>query len=384
VQSIANMVKAMGNWQYATGNNAIEFKIFCSNKDLDGTLLDVPFDEWVTYNNHTQVWYSSSNNVLPVLKREIKKEKPSYLFIIGMYDWVYNFKPLMFTAGVKKIISVRGMLHPGALSQKTFKKKIYLRLWKILGLHKGKLATGNGPIGKCPPGLSAVRTGTNIFHATDEAEKKYIEQVFGNDAHVIVAANFPNALQVQSVMEKKTGFLKLASIALISPMKNILMVLEAIGSKQLAVGKIEYDIYGPVKDKNYWQQCRSVIKTLPANVTVNYHGDIAPDKITNALAASHIFILPSKSENFGHSLYEALSAARPVITSNNTPWLNLQDAKAGINVSLNDTTELISAIAFFAAMNQEELETWSMGARACADGAVDIEQIRRQYEEMFG
>jgi glycosyltransferase involved in cell wall biosynthesis len=354
------MVKAMGK-------DAIEFKIICGNKDLDGTVLNVPFDKWVTYNSHTQIWYSSSNNILPVLKKQIETHKPAYLFIIGMYDWAYNFKPLAFTAGVKKIISVRGMLHPGALSQKGFKKKIYLRLWKMLGLQ-------NQP----------------IFHATDEAEKKYINTVFGSRARVMVAGNFPNTLQVQPVMKKKPGFLRLASIALISPMKNILMVLEALRSWQLTVDReqaataiIEYDIYGPVKDKNYWQQCQSVIKTLPANITVNYHGDIAPDKITGALAASHVFILPSKSENFGHSLYEALSAGRPVITSNNTPWNNLEAAKAGVNVSLDSTDELQNAIAFFAAMNQDELEVWSNGARDYAENAVKVEDISRQYEEMF-
>lgn len=34
---------------------------------------------------------------------------------------------------------------------------------------------------------------------------------------------------------------------------------------------------------------------MPANVTVNYHVDIAPDKIVDALAGNHVFILPGKS-----------------------------------------------------------------------------------------
>ncbi|MBK8521414.1 MAG: hypothetical protein IPL54_11285 [Chitinophagaceae bacterium] len=162
IQSVANMVSAMGNMQLAKGqeamgNSAMEFKIFCSNKDLDGSLLKgVAFDEWVQYNKQTKVWYSSANNILPVLQQEIKKEKPDHLFITGIYDWQFNAKPLLFCRGVKKIISVRGMLHPGALSQKGFKKKIYLGLWKILGLQN-----------------------QIVFHATDEAEKKYIQQVFG-------------------------------------------------------------------------------------------------------------------------------------------------------------------------------------------------------------
>ena len=375
---------AVGKEQLAAGNCGYEFKIFCGNKDMDDSLLqEVVFDKWVNYNAHTKVWYSSTGNILPVLQQEIKTEKPDHLFIVGTYDWKFNFKPLLFCKGVKKIISVRGMLHPGALSQKSFKKKIYLQLWKLLGLHK-----------------------QHVFHASDAEEQKYIQQVFGADAKVLVAANFPGVLHVQPVVKKELGYLKLVSIALISPMKNILLVLEALakscellavsGEEESLNGKqskianlkskifsIEYTIYGPVKDKKYWQECAALIKKMPANIKVNYHGDIAPEKIEDALAGNHVFILPSKSENFGHAIYEALSAGRPVITSNTTPWNNLEAAKAGKNITLTDTQEMVKAIGFFAGMGQEEIEEWSRGARVYAEGAVDVEAIRRQYEEMF-
>ena len=397
-----------GSCGLAVGNGEMEFKIFCSNKDMDGSIIKgVAFDEWVPYNANTNIWYSSTNIILPVLKQEIKKEKPDYLFIVGIYDWQYNFKPLLFCKGIKKIISVRGMLHPGALSQKGFKKKIYLGLWKMLGLHKGKAvgsgqrAVGSGQlaVGKGQRAVGSWQWAT-VFHATDEAEKNYIQQVFGNSVNVNIAANFPNVLELQPVVQKEPGQLNLISIALISPMKNMLLVLEALGEgsreegggrresgvgrRESLVGLITYNIYGPIKDRHYWEACEAQIKKLPHHITVNYHGDLRPDKIVDALAANHVFILPSKSENYGHAIYEALSAGRPVITSHTTPWNNLQTAKAGINVSLTDKTEMVNAIERFAAMKPEELETWSKGARVYAVGAVDVEEIRRQYEEMFG
>jgi len=116
---------------------------------------------------------------------------------------------------------------------------------------------------------------------------------------------------------------------------------------------------------------------------VNYHGDIAPGKIATALAANHVFILPSKSENYGHSIIEALYAGRPVITSNNTPWNKLEAGKAGINISLTDKQELVNAIKNFTVMSQEELETWSSGARDYAEKAINIENISKQYDELF-
>jgi glycosyltransferase involved in cell wall biosynthesis len=361
VQSIANMVQQLEG-------GSLQFKIFCSNKDLDGSIIkNVDFDKWVRYSDNTEVFYSSNNNLQPVLKREMGKERPDCLFIVGIYSWQYNFKPLLFCKGVKKIISVRGMLHPGALSQKGFKKKIYLLLWKLLGLHK-----------------------RNIFHATDEKEKEYIKKIFGSRANVMVAANFPRVLSQQPVAEKKAGSIKLISVALISPMKNILMVLEGlaggkwrVASGEFASGSVEYNIYGPVKDKNYWEHCEELMKKLPSNITVNYHGDITPDKMAEALAQNHVFILPSKSENFGHAIYEALTAGHPVITSNNTPWNDLKEYNAGINVSTDNSAELQQAIEYFAAMDQEQLNVWSDGAREYALRAVDLDKTRKQYGEMF-
>lgn len=408
IQSVANMIDQLGtvaprvdSYQEAMvrvhksindlGNpadkeaqhNDLKFKIFCGNKDLDGTLLEgVANNKWIKFKENAKVWYSSDGKMTPVLKAEKQNESPDILFIIGIFNWQYNFKALTGGEGLKKIISVRGMLHPGALSQKWFKKKIYLQLWKLLRLHK-----------------------KYVFHATNTEEKKYIENVFGKEIKVMVAGNFPKLFPIQPVTRKQPGCLKLVSVALISAMKNITLVLEALKSCELLaasgehgsdnressvvsgekgdVSRIEYNIYGPIKDKKYWEECEALIKRMPANIRVNYHGVMAPDKIVDALADNHVFILPSKSENFGHAIYEALRAGRPVITSNNTPWNNLQAAHAGVNISLTDKAEMVQAIEFFARMNQGRLKEWSAGARAYSEKAVDVVAIRKQYEEMF-
>ncbi len=129
IQSIANMVEQF--------HEKISYKIFCSNTDLNGTVLSVPVNNWVKYNENTQVWYTSKNKrSITLLKKEIKNSKADILFINGIYSWYFNLVPLLLCKIPRKIVSARGMLHPGALSQKHFKKKVYLTLWKMLGLHK--------------------------------------------------------------------------------------------------------------------------------------------------------------------------------------------------------------------------------------------------------
>lgn len=358
IQSIANLVDqfAVGSLQLA--NEQYQFKIICSNKDLDGSLLTtLEYDRWIRYSSNTEVWYSSSDKITNVLNNELNKD--AVLFIVGVYSWAYNLKPLLFCKGVKKIISVRGMLHPGALSQKSLKKKIYLQLWKLLGLHKG-----------------------NIFHATDEEEKKYIQQVFGDKAVVKIAANIPRLFDLLPMPAKIEGKLTMGSIALISAMKNHFKVLEALHTIKTNY-QIVYNIYGPVKDPVYWEQCQKLMASMPKNIQVNYKGAIAPTKVEKALAENQVIILPSKSENFGHSIIEALSAGRPVITSNTTPWNGLAAAEAGINVPGEDILGLANAISHFAAMDSTALNQWSSAAREYALKAVDLDRVKGEYRELF-
>lgn len=330
--------------------NDIPVTVVCSNRDVDGSQLDVQQDRWTSFEN-IPVYYSSKG--YKNFKAQLAAD--STLFINGIYSLQYNFFPLLFFKG-RKIVSVRGMLHPGALSQKTFKKKIYLQAWKALRLHT-----------KCE------------YHATSEQEKVFIQQVFGRSTKVWVIPNLPNTQQKQP-MPVKEDTLVVASIALISPMKNYLLVLQAL---QRCKQKIIYRIHGPVKDEAYWNECLKAIAQMPGNIKVEYKGEIEPHKIPEALAQIHVYIQPSKSENFGHSLFEALTTGRPVITSNFTPWNDLEKNKAGFNVDIDSTVEINSAITCFAGADSEMLAEWGGNAREYALGRIDVERIKEQYVEMF-
>lgn len=349
IQSIVNMVE--------NNRGDFDYRVICSNKDLDGTVLNVPADKWINYNDFTKVWYASSNwSVLKLVNGTSRGWKADALFINGIYSLHYNILPLLLAKSSRKIISLRGTLNDGALSQKKAKKQFFLTAWKVLGLHK-----------------------KNEFHASSVEEKGFAQKIFGTGIKVSVAANFPKYVTSSSTPPKKPGRLRLISVALISPMKNHLRVLEAL---QCCESKIEYDIHGPVKDEEYWQKCLEQIKKLPANVIANYKGELPPPQIEGVLSTAHVFILPSQSENFGHAIYEALICGKPVITSHNTPWNGLKGECAGLNVSIT-AEELSRAIEFFAGLTQEEFLTWSAGANRHAKAKINFEDIREEYKTMF-
>src|SRR5688572_18091469 len=113
IQSIANMVNEV--------KTDINYYIFCGNTDLNNTTLEgIETGKWIKYNNHTQVWYADPQKRSDTIVKLTEKIKPDVIFIIGIFSWHFNLVPLLFCKASRKIISVRGMLHPGALSQKIF------------------------------------------------------------------------------------------------------------------------------------------------------------------------------------------------------------------------------------------------------------------------
>lgn len=349
IQSIHNLAQEM---------KECDISVICSNRDRDGSRLNVLTDQWACFNG-VSVYYNSKG--FHGIQKALQ-QRSGPIIINGIYSLHYCVLPLLFLE-MPKIISVRGMLHPWALEQKRLKKIMYLALWKISGVNQ-----------------------ICRFHATTEEEKGYIVKALGKNTRVHVAPNFPRIFQKQDVRKKCKGFLQLVSIALISPMKNhlpVLKALEQIGRMHAPGVQILYHIYGPVKEADYWQQCRKLIRLLPAHIQVLYHGEVAPANIEKALDSGHVFILPSKSENFGHAIFEALSAGKPVITSGNTPWNGLEVAQAGLNINPEHPEEITAAILHFAALEQEDFEKWSRGAKAYSGAAMSTQCIREQYQQLF-
>ena len=350
IQSVANLVREF--------QEDVEYYIFCGDTDINGAALEnVTTGEWVPFNSCTKVWYAGPEKISHKLDQQVGIIRPDILYIIGLYDWHFNIVPLVFCKAPKKILSVRGMLHPGALSQKKFKKTLYLGLFKLLDYHHDI-----------------------FFHATDDIEAGYIRGQFGTVARIGVAGNFPTHMEVLPIPYKEPGKLRMISIGLISPMKNMLDVL---GALQGVGGSIEYSIYGPVKDHDYYDACKAAASTLPPECRVLFGGEVFPQEVPAKLAQAHVFILPSKSENFGHALYEALAAGRPVITSHDTPWNNLEAARAGLNVETGSSSILASAIRTFLEMDEATFSQWHQGAAAYAAAAVDVPRLREAYRELF-
>ncbi|MBI1780018.1 MAG: glycosyltransferase [Sphingobacteriales bacterium] len=347
IRSLQNLVRLLGEqYQFSIITGAFD-------KGDDRVLPGICLNVWNDKENGTKVFYWSGG--LTRLLHVLKQCAGSAIYINGIYSPWFNILPLILYKN-KIILAPRGMLHEGALNQKSLKKKVYLFFFKLLGWHRKV-----------------------VFHATDEKEMEFIRRQFGNNVKVFVAPNVPENMGMLPVLSKKPGNLNLVSVALVGPMKNYHLVLSALKNVK---ENVTYNIYGPVISREYWNECLKIINELPENIQVNYHGELLPEKVKEVLEENHIFILPSVSENFGHALFESFSAGKPVITSNNTPWKNLQNFKAGWNAETS-TDALARIINEACDLKSSDYEVLCKGAKAIADNYFSRVNFSEAYKQLF-
>ncbi len=349
-------------------HEVVDFYVVCKPHEMGetSTLPAIELKQWNNWEGKATVYYWEYGfKQRAELQQLIKEVVPDVIYINGLYSLYFNFLPLFYAVKLKRrkpslniVLSARGMLHPGALSQKAAKKKIYLHLFRLLNIHRSV-----------------------VWHATDKQELQFIKTEMGNKMEVRIAANFPNLLVMAQRPVKIEQELILGTVALISPMKNHLEVLKAL---QQITAKIEWHIFGPVKDEDYWESCKALIPSLLANITVVYHGELPPHLLPAAMDQFQVFIMPSKSENFGHAIVEALSAGKPVITTTTTPFGDLELFNCGFALPPEDLQEgLKQAITRFTQMNEEEFTKAVTGTAAYIDQKIEKESLKKAYYSLF-
>jgi glycosyltransferase involved in cell wall biosynthesis len=221
---------------------------------------------------------------------------------------------------VRVILAPRGQFSPGALSLKRIKKALYMWLFKFLGFHN------------------------NIYwHSTATSETCYINSYIGKDVHNIIhVPNLPDIVLHSrfNSLAREPGPLRIIFLSRISPKKNLEFLINCLSRITFAV---DFRIYGIKEDLTYWNTCFSMLKALPRNISVEFFGSIPPSSVTSVFSQCDVFFFPTLGENFGHVIFEALSVGTCVVTSDQTPWVDMGDG-ALTTISLSDRNRWIDCI----------------------------------------
>ncbi len=325
-----------------------EFAVVSRNRDLgeSATYKDIKCGTWLPVRG-IQVWYLAPPYWRPgPVRAAIVNFQPDALYFHSSVDFSLTIMPLilrrlgLLPADLPVIVAPRGEFSPSARSLKRWRKTAYFHFARVIGLYRGV-----------------------IWHATKDEEVSQIRALWGTAARVVVAPNLPSKLPAGEITDRKgkqPGTLRLVFLSRISPMKNLDGALEILMGITVPV---VLDIYGTREDPQYWEKCMRLARNLPGNIEVSYKGPLEPDAVIPTLAGYDAFFLPTLGENFGHVIHEALLAGCPVLISDRTPWRQLAAARAGFDISLDDPQTFREAIGRLAAMDSNEYQQWSVGAR---------------------
>lgn len=248
--------------------------------------------------------------------------------------------PTHFTAEIAKkqnkpcVIAPHGMLYPQALQVSAWKKKIVSTVFQRKDLETA-----------------------SCLQATCMAELEHI-RAFGLNNPVAV---IPNGLVIDDSLEiRKTSnsVRRFAFVGRLNRIKNVDILLSAWSKLGDKTRNCELLIIGD-GDTAYKKELEEFATANKLN-NVRFLGFIMGKDLQKLVHSIDFQILPSKSENFGMVVPEALIQGVPVIASKGTPWSDLETFDCGWWVD-NDIDTLISTLLI--AINLSEQDRLGMGER---------------------
>ncbi|WP_017364165.1 glycosyltransferase [Methylococcus capsulatus] len=257
-------------------------------------------------------------------------------------------------AGLPLVVSPHGMLEPWALSHRAGKKRLAWRLYQERLLRAARL-----------------------IHVTAAAERESVTALLpGTPTRVVPLGVAPSAA-VSSCDGKTALFL-----SRIHPVKGLDLLLAAWARAMPADWRLR--IAGP-DEGGHAQVVAGQIRALGLEDRVELSGPLYGEDKARALAESALFVLPSRSENFGLVVAEALMAGVPVITTRATPWLDLPMRGCGWTVA-PDVEALADGLREASRLSAERRRAMGRAGRAwmLADFTWDAygQRLARLYEEL--
>ena len=241
-------------------------------------------------------------------------------FLIHQHGVFLSTSLLTLSAGkkTKTIISPHGYLEPEKLKVSLRKKKAVLALFE------------NKNLKSC-----------DCLVACSEQEALSLRD-FGLSQPIVI---LPNGVS-ESIIRKKPPNKKdlafklkydirpdtriLLFLSRIHPFKGLELFLECILAIKDEFRKNNWIfVIAGINELSHEEELKIFVENNDINDIVRFIGPQYKQDKVNTFDSADCFILPSKGENFGIAVIEALARGLPVITTRTTPWKELEDLDCG-------------------------------------------------------
>lgn len=343
-------------------SDKLEFYLIVLNHDFGSKVAFSDISVGWNKQGNAQVMYVEDDDFTDAnICRWIKEIEPDVIYLGGILA-LRNFKYLKAARKFKipVIIPPRGEICDNALKIKAYKKCPYVFLLRLFRIYRHV-----------------------YFHATADIETEgLIKYLKIKQSRIFQIPNITKPIRSydQVEHEKKQGRLNAVFLARICKTKNLYEALLALNH---VVGEVHFNIYGSIEDQDYWNQCQILIAKLPKNIHVNYYGVAAPTEVCDIFAVHDCFVFPTQTENFGHSIAEAMCTGCPcIIPKGTTPWDDL-NGRAGETYPLGDVDALSNILQRYINMTDE---AYNLIPKQVIDYVTEKSKNREiadQYIQMF-
>lgn len=353
VTSIANLVLNL--------ENKYEFRIVTSDHEFnEKKKLNGIRNGWndvygakVLYLNETQFNYKH-------IKKILMEDEVSMIYLSSVFHYKLNY-PVVRAAkelNIPVLLAPRGELCENALAIGRKKKMLFIKLLRMLG-YFDKL----------------------YYHTTSEEEYLATNELLKIDKkRIFLLPNMHGKNNTEKSIKKKKDRLNILFIARISKKKNLLYAIKIVNKLQY---NIQFDIYGPIEDADYWKECQLEISKSPSNINIKYCGSLNPLDTKNIYKNYDCFLFPTFSENYGHVIVEAMLSSCPIVISKGTtPWDDI-DKHGGFTIPLDEPNQFIDVLNNISHMDENEYLKLKINLNIYKDKKFNTEKLILDYINMF-
>jgi glycosyltransferase involved in cell wall biosynthesis len=359
-RTLANMVERLGD--------EFQFRIVTSSREgPDGSAhAVVQVDRWNRVGKAEVCYVSPPNRSVRGLAKLIRTTPHDVLYINSFFDSVFTVKAVIarrlgLLPRVPVILAPRGEFSPAALTLDRWRKVPYLAASRRLGLYRDM-----------------------VWQASSDFEASDIRRSLGEAAEPLhVAPNLPRPATPDTATDggrSRGDVLRIVFLSRIVPMKNLAYALQVLRRVRVP---IEFNIYGPVRDTGYWSECQRLLAALPDTAKGEYRGEVPSADVPDVLRAHDLFFLPTRGENYGHAIAEALSVGTPVLIADTTSWRGLEEAGVGWDLPLGDPDRFARCVEDCARLPAEAYAAWRERVRRYAAGRGDDERAVEANRRLF-
>lgn len=219
----------------------------------------------------------------------------------------------------------------------------------------------------------------NVIHATAESEKKNLMQLGWNRNIEMI----PNCVEVDKIMMKESWKMRknILFLSRIHVKKGINFLIEATANLKDELQEYTINIAGE-GEESYIEELKQLASKLGVMDLIHFVGGIYGDKKWELFKQADLFILPTHSENFGIVVAEALACGTPVITTQGTPWQELESYHCGwwTEIGAEATTK---ALKEFLQCTETQLEQMGKNGRKLVEEKYSSQKMAADMVELY-